>query len=92
MIWTIEYHTLVQKEMRKINPEVRRRIRSFLHERLAALDDPRQTGAAFRVPNSGISGATGWETTASSAIYRTTSWSCWWSKSAIVAKFTVRHS
>ena len=47
MIWTIEYHTLVQKEMRKINPEVRRRIRSFLHERLAALDDPRQTGAAL---------------------------------------------
>ncbi|NTA36159.1 MULTISPECIES: type II toxin-antitoxin system RelE family toxin [Agrobacterium] len=48
MIWTIEYHTLVQKEMRKINPEVRRRIRSFLHERLAALDDPRQTGAALQ--------------------------------------------
>lgn len=47
MIWTIEYHTLVQKEMRKINPETRRRIRSFLHERLAALDDPRQTGAAL---------------------------------------------
>lgn len=48
MIWTIEYHTLVQKEMRKINPETRRRIRSFLHERLAALDDPRQTGAALQ--------------------------------------------
>jgi len=48
VIWTIEYHTLVQKEMRKINPEVRRRIRSFLHERLAALDDPRQTGAALQ--------------------------------------------
>ncbi len=48
MIWTIEYHTLVQKEMRKINPETRRRIRSFLHERLAVLDDPRQTGAALQ--------------------------------------------
>jgi len=48
VIWTIEYHTLVQKEMRKINPETRRRIRSFLHERLAALDDPRQTGAALQ--------------------------------------------
>nr|WP_178121804.1 type II toxin-antitoxin system RelE/ParE family toxin [Agrobacterium fabrum] len=34
--------------MRKINPEVRRRIRSFLHERLAALDDPRQIGAALQ--------------------------------------------
>ncbi len=48
MIWTIEYHTLVQKEIRKINPEIRRRIRSFLHDRLAALDDPRQTGAALQ--------------------------------------------
>ena len=48
MIWTIEYHTLVQKEMRKINPEMRQRIRSFLHERLAALDDPRQTGTALQ--------------------------------------------
>jgi len=48
VIWTIEYHTLVQKEMRKINPETRRRIRSFLHERLAAPDDPRQTGAALQ--------------------------------------------
>ncbi|MGV2169538.1 type II toxin-antitoxin system RelE family toxin [Agrobacterium sp. 16-172Ci] len=48
MIWTIEYHALVQKEMRKINPETRQRIRSFLHERSAALDDPRQTGAALQ--------------------------------------------
>lgn len=48
MIWTIEYDVLVQKEMRKIHPEVRRRIRSFLHERIAALDDPRQTGAALQ--------------------------------------------
>ncbi len=48
MIWTIEYHTLVQKEMRKLNPERRRRIRAFLHERLAVLDDPRQTGSALQ--------------------------------------------
>ncbi len=48
MIWTIEYHTLVKKEMRKIHPETRQRIRSFLHDRLAALDDPRQTGAALQ--------------------------------------------
>ncbi|UXS30858.1 type II toxin-antitoxin system RelE/ParE family toxin [Agrobacterium tumefaciens] len=34
--------------MRKINPETRQRIRNFLHERLAALDDPRQTGAALQ--------------------------------------------
>ncbi|HCD84741.1 type II toxin-antitoxin system RelE/ParE family toxin [Agrobacterium deltaense] len=48
MIWTIEYHTLVQKEMRKLNPEIRRRIRAFLHERFAVLDDPRQTGSALQ--------------------------------------------
>ncbi|MCW0980264.1 type II toxin-antitoxin system RelE/ParE family toxin [Agrobacterium sp. BT-220-3] len=48
MIWTIEYHTLVQKEMSKLNPEIRRRIRAFLQERLAVLDDPRQTGSALQ--------------------------------------------
>ncbi|MBO9107687.1 MULTISPECIES: type II toxin-antitoxin system RelE family toxin [Agrobacterium] len=42
MIWTIEYDVLVQKEMRKIDPQTRQRIR------VAALDNPRQTGAALQ--------------------------------------------
>lgn len=48
MIWTIEYDALVQKEMRKIDPQTRQRIRAFLQERVAALDNPRQTGAALQ--------------------------------------------
>ncbi|QDG92346.1 type II toxin-antitoxin system RelE/ParE family toxin [Rhizobium sp. NIBRBAC000502774] len=48
MIWTIEYDVLVQKEMRKIDPQTRQRIRTFLQERVAALDNPRQTGAALQ--------------------------------------------
>ncbi|MDA5632043.1 MULTISPECIES: type II toxin-antitoxin system RelE family toxin [Rhizobium/Agrobacterium group] len=48
MIWTIEYDVLVQKEMRKIDPRTRQRIRAFLQERVAALDNPRQTGAALQ--------------------------------------------
>ncbi|AHK00536.1 Plasmid stabilization system protein [compost metagenome] len=48
MIWTIEYDVLVQKEMRKIDPQTRQRIRAFLQERVAALDNPRQTGAALQ--------------------------------------------
>jgi mRNA interferase RelE/StbE len=48
VIWTIEYDVLVQKEMRKIDPQTRQRIRAFLQERVAALDNPRQTGAALQ--------------------------------------------
>ncbi|SOC92706.1 mRNA interferase RelE/StbE [Rhizobium sp. AN5] len=48
MIWTTEYDVLVQKEMRKIDPQTRQRIRAFLQERVAALDNPRQTGAALQ--------------------------------------------
>jgi mRNA interferase RelE/StbE len=48
VIWTIEYDILVQKEMRKIDPQNRQRIRTFLQERVASLDNPRQTGAALQ--------------------------------------------
>jgi len=48
VIWTIEYDVLVQKEMRKIDPQTRQRIRTFLQERVAVLDNPRQTGAALQ--------------------------------------------
>lgn len=48
MIWTIEYDILVQKTMRKMDPQIRQRIRTFLHDRLATLDNPRQTGSALQ--------------------------------------------
>lgn len=48
MIWTIEYLTLVQKHIKKLDPQTRNRIRSFLQERLAQLDNPRKIGEALQ--------------------------------------------
>ncbi len=48
MIWTIDYNSDVQKTLKKIDPQTRNRIRSYLHERIATLDDPRQTGQALQ--------------------------------------------
>lgn len=44
MKWTIEYAVSAQKPMRRLDPQVRRRIRDFLSTRVAALDDPRKLG------------------------------------------------
>jgi mRNA interferase RelE/StbE len=48
MAWTVEYAASVRKSVRKLAPEVRTRIRSYLEDRLAFLDDPRQLGTALR--------------------------------------------
>lgn len=46
--WKIEYAASVQKSVRRLDPPVQRRLRTFLEERLARLDNPRQLGAAMR--------------------------------------------
>lgn len=46
MNWTIEYDILVQKQIKKLDPQTR--IRSFLHERLVQLDNPRTIGEALQ--------------------------------------------
>lgn len=48
MAWTIEYDRLVRKSLEKMDPQTRIRIRKFLHDRIANLDDPRQTGKALQ--------------------------------------------
>ncbi len=48
MKWTIEYAASAQKPMRRLDPQVRRRIRDFLSTRIASLDDPRQLGEALQ--------------------------------------------
>ncbi len=50
MKWTIEYAATVQKPMRLLDPQVRRRVRDFLSTRVAALDDPQQLGDALQGP------------------------------------------
>jgi mRNA interferase RelE/StbE len=42
--WTIEYAQSSRKPMERLDPMVRRRIRLFLSERVAMLDDPRKLG------------------------------------------------
>jgi mRNA interferase RelE/StbE len=52
--WTIEYATSVQKPVAKLDPQTRKRIRSFLEEKIASLDDPRSQGKALTGPLSGL--------------------------------------
>lgn len=48
MAWTIEYAESSRKPMSRLDPMVRRRIRAFLSERIAMLDDPRLLGDALQ--------------------------------------------
>lgn len=48
MAWTVEYAASVRKSARKLAPGVRRRIRGYLEQRLAGLDDPRQLGVPLQ--------------------------------------------
>lgn len=48
MAWTIEYAQSCQKPMQRLDPTVRRRIRQYLTERVALLDDPRQLGGPLQ--------------------------------------------
>ncbi|WP_284776995.1 type II toxin-antitoxin system RelE/ParE family toxin [Agrobacterium sp. lyk4-40-TYG-31] len=44
MTWKIEYHSDFRTKVANIDPSLRHRIRSFLHEQVAVLDDPRKIG------------------------------------------------
>ena len=48
MAWKIELDREAEKELDKIDPKTARRILSFLHERVAPLDDPRSIGEALK--------------------------------------------
>lgn len=48
MAWTIEYAKSVQAQFRKIDPQTRSRLRTYLETRIAPLDNPRQTGKALQ--------------------------------------------
>lgn len=48
MVWTVEYAASVRKSVRRLQPEVRTRIRRYVEERLASRDDPRQLGVPLR--------------------------------------------
>jgi mRNA interferase RelE/StbE len=48
VVWTIEFDRLARRNIEKLDRQTISRIRSFLYERLALLDDPRQLGDALQ--------------------------------------------
>lgn len=50
MAWTIEYSQTAQKNVSKLDHQTRARIRTFLEQRVAFLDNPRDTGKALQGP------------------------------------------
>ncbi len=48
MVWSVELHPDAERELEKLDPQNERRIRKFLHDRVARLDDPRIIGKALQ--------------------------------------------
>jgi mRNA interferase RelE/StbE len=48
LAWRIEVSETAEKQLAKLDKPVAKRLRSFLSERLAPLDDPRSIGQALR--------------------------------------------
>jgi len=48
MAWKVELSSLAQKNLDQFDPQIARRILSFLHEHLILLDDPRSIGEALK--------------------------------------------
>ena len=41
MAWTIQYSKFAERQLKKLSPEVEKRIRDFMDERVAGRDEPR---------------------------------------------------
>ncbi len=48
MAWKIELSALARKNLEKFDPQVARRILTFLNERIAPIDNPRDIGEALK--------------------------------------------
>lgn len=48
MAWRVELDSSAERELDKLDPQHARRILSFLHGRVAMLDDPRSIGEALK--------------------------------------------
>ena len=53
MVWRIEYAESVQKDVRKLDAQERKRLRDFIEVKVALLDDPRSLGKPL---SGGLSG------------------------------------
>jgi mRNA interferase RelE/StbE len=52
LAWTIEYAKTAKDQLRKLDRTVARRILDFMDERIAPLENPRQSGKALKGPMS----------------------------------------
>lgn len=50
MAWTIDYTESARRQLRKLDKQMARRILDFMDERIAAQEDPRNTGKALTGP------------------------------------------
>ena len=48
MVWRVELDPAAERELDKLDPQNARRILTFLHSRVAVLDDPRSLGEALK--------------------------------------------
>lgn len=48
MVWQIEFDPAAKKELKRLDPQVAKRILEFLKKRLATQTDPRKLGQALR--------------------------------------------
>ncbi len=48
MAWRIEFDPAAERELDKLDPQAAKRILTFLHRRVANLDDPRSLGEALK--------------------------------------------
>jgi len=48
LVWRIEVSETAEKQLAKLDRPVAKRIRAFLRERIAVLDDPRSIGDALK--------------------------------------------
>ena len=48
MAWTIELDQAAVRDLDKLDPQPRRQILTFLHDRVATLDNPRSIGEALK--------------------------------------------
>ena len=48
MAWKVELDNAAERDLDKLDPQTARRILTFLHGRIAALDDPRSIGEALK--------------------------------------------
>lgn len=48
LVWTIEFDEVALKQLRKLGRPEAKRIRNYLRDRIAILDNPRQSGKALQ--------------------------------------------